>query len=133
MFEIAITTRSSVVRRASDLRRLLRLRTRGHPPMPSDVRRACLWLALLSTIYSQAAAFSMLGGPRSRGVAPNPQLRRTPTVHLEAKKPVQKPNRFDLLIIGAGPVGVTAALRAAARGHRCRGSRPTTWARLVPK
>ena len=53
----------------------------------------------------------MLGGPRGR------QAQRTPAVHMEAKQPVQKPNRFDLLIIGGGPVGVTAALRAAARGR----------------
>ena len=111
MFEIAIPRPDPTSWSASDLHRLLVLRTRGHPPMPSDVRRARLWLALLSTIYSQAAAFSMLGWPRGR------QARRTPTVHLEAKTPVHKPNRFDLLIIGGGPVGVTAALRAAARGR----------------
>ena len=98
-----------------------------NPPMPG-VKRVGLWLALLSTIYSQADAFTMLSASRvpfkmlsaSRVPArpPHAVVQRTSTVHLmEEKKPVQKSNRFDLLIIGGGPVGVTAALRAAALGR----------------
>lgn len=80
-------------------------------------RRVRLWLALLSTIYSQADAFTMLGGPHVQARL-HAGVQRASTVHLqEAKKSAQTANRFDLLIIGGGPVGVTAALRAAALGR----------------
>ena len=85
-----------------------------------DVKRVCLWVALLSTIYSQADAFTVLGGPRVQARL-HGAAQRTSTVVADAlgdySKPVQKSNRFDLLIIGGGPVGVTAALRAAALGR----------------
>ena len=81
------------------------------------VKRVGLWLALLSTIYLQAGAFTVLSASRVQA-RPHAVVQRTSTVHLmEEKKPVQKSNRFDLLIIGGGPVGVTAALRAAALGR----------------
>lgn len=80
-------------------------------------RRVRLWLALFSTIYSQADAFTMLGGPHVQARL-HAGVQRASTVHLqEAKKSAQTANRFDLLIIGGGPVGVTAALRAAALGR----------------
>ena len=85
-----------------------------------DVKRVRLWVALLSTIYSQADAFTVLGGPRVQARL-HGAAQRTSTVVADAlgdySKPVQKSNRFDLLIIGGGPVGVTAALRAAALGR----------------
>ena len=85
-----------------------------------DVKRVRLWVALLSTICSQADAFTVLGGPRVQAKL-HGAAQRTSTVVADAlgdySKPVQKSNRFDLLIIGGGPVGVTAALRAAALGR----------------
>eukprot|EP00964_Phaeocystis_antarctica_P045619 scaffold26276_cov48-Phaeocystis_antarctica.AAC.1 len=73
-----------------------------------------------AVLVLRADAFTVLGGPRVQARL-HGAAQRTSTVVADAlgdySKPVQKSNRFDLLIIGGGPVGVTAALRAAALGR----------------